>query len=149
MKQAASLTGSPLAALKAAKAAGCPAFRGSRVALAELKSWLTANPSIAKAKDTTWKTKIDREKHRKLKLENDEKEGTLISRASMAESIHAAAGRVDGFRHKSEAEHPLLFAAAANDVPACREVVKKIWDEVMASMKTLGEQFDERKAPRV
>ncbi len=84
------------------------------------------------------------EEIRKLRLANDAKEGTLISRAWMAERIHVAAGRVDAFRVKSEAEHPLLFAAAAGDVPACREVVRKIWDEVMASMESLAGDFKEQ-----
>lgn len=83
------------------------------------------------------------EEIRKLRLVNDVKEGTLISRAWMAERIHIAAGKVDGFRHKSESEHPLLFAAAAGDVAACREVVRKIWDEVMAAMNSLAEDFKE------
>ena len=92
------------------------------------------------------------EEIRKLKLANDAKERTLISRAWMAERIHIAAGKVDGFRQKSEAEHPLLFAAAAGDVPACREVVRKIWDEVIASMNSLSTDFkepgDNTKEPR-
>ncbi len=72
-----------------------------------------------------------------------EKKRTLISRAWMAERIHAAAGKVNGFRIKSEAEHPLCFAAAGNDVPKCREVIGTIWDEILAAMNGLSRDFDE------
>lgn len=85
------------------------------------------------------------EEIRKLRLANDAKEGTLISRAWMAERIHIAAGKVDGYRHKSESEDPLKFAAAAGDVAACREVIKKIWDEIMAAMNSLAVDFKEIK----
>lgn len=67
----------------------------------------------------------------------------LISRAWMAERVHLAAGKVDAFRQTSESEHPLLFAAAEGDVPKCREVVRKIWDEIMVSMQSLAADFDE------
>jgi hypothetical protein len=83
------------------------------------------------------------EEIRKLRLVNDVKEGTLISRAWMAERIHIAAGKVDGFRHKSESEHPLLFAEAAGDVAACREIVRKIWDEVLGALNGLATDFKE------
>ena len=83
------------------------------------------------------------EEIRKLRLVNDVKEGTLISRAWMAERIHIAAGKVDGFRHKSESEHPLQFAACADDVSKCREIVRKIWDEVMNSLNSLSVEFKE------
>ena len=145
MKQAAAMGGVPLATVKAAKAAGCPAFRGSRVALNELATWLKANPGVAKAKDTTWRNKIDKERHRKFKMENDLREGELIERAWMASRIHVAAGKVDAFRVKSEAEHPLLFAAAAGDVPACRAVVQTIWNEVFAAMQSLEGEFQSTK----
>ena len=107
----------------------------------DIKTWNA--PEIAKAKDNSWDAKLKAERHRKLKLENDETEKTLIKREWMAERVHLAAGKVDAFRQKSEAEHPLLFAAAAGDVAACRAVVRKIWDEVMASLNTLEKDFRE------
>lgn len=89
-------------------------------------------------------------KDRKIRVECETKElalaakrRELISRSWMAERIHAAAGKVDAFRLKSEAEHPLLFAAHADNVPACREIVRKIWDEIMASMNSLESEFRE------
>jgi hypothetical protein len=144
MKAAAGTNLWSLRVLKAAKDAGCPAFRGNRVYSDELDTWLKAHPEIKKLRkaDDLKGSKL-REEIRKLKLANDLKEGRLIERAWMAERVHIAAGKVDGFRHKSEAEHPLLFAAAAGDVAACREVVRKIWDEVLASLNSLAADFKE------
>jgi len=47
---------------------------------------------------------------------------------------------------KSEAEHPLLFAAAAGDVAACREVVRKIWDEIAVALNGMKEAFRNERA---
>jgi hypothetical protein len=143
MGSAATGMGVAIGVLKAAKRAGAPGFRGSRVYAKEIRAWLELHPEIAKAKDNSWDAKLKAERHRKLKLENDETEKTLIKREWMAERVHLAAGKVDAFRQKSEAEHPLLFAAAAGDVAACRAVVRKIWDEVMASLNTLEKDFRE------
>jgi len=143
MKAAATGMTLEMRVLKLAKAAGCLGFRGGRIYADELRAWLAEHPEVAKAKNTAWRTKIDKERHRKLKMENDVRARTLISREWMAERVHIAAGRVDGFRHKSEAEHPLLFAATNGDVAACREIVRKIWDEVMASLNSLATDFSE------
>lgn len=42
MQQAAAITGLSIAAIRLAKKGGCPAFRGSRVVISELKEWLDA-----------------------------------------------------------------------------------------------------------
>jgi len=47
MKSAASLYGIPSTTLKSAKAAGCPAFVGSRIHRDPLLAWLKKNPEIA------------------------------------------------------------------------------------------------------
>src|SRR5690348_2459239 len=127
MKAAAGSGRWPMAVIQAAKAAGCPAFRGNRVYGDELDGWLTKHPAVRSARpDDSLKGRKLSEEIRKLKLANDLKENRLISRQWMAERMQAVAGRITQYRLKSEAEHPLLFAAAAGDVPACREVVKKI-----------------------
>jgi hypothetical protein len=144
MKSAAGTGLWTLALLKSAKEAGCPAFRGARVHGDELAEWLKANPDVAKKKGSDLKGQKTKEEIRKLKLANDLKEGRLIERAWMAARIHIAAGKVDAFRVKSESEHPLLFAAAAGDVPKCREVVQKIWDEIISAMNSLKVDFTEK-----
>lgn len=141
MAQAATGLGIELRVLKAAKRAGCPGFRGSRVYGSEVKAWLAEHPQVGKASDL---------RERKLRAECDKietanavKKRELISRAWMAERVHVAFGKIDAFQQKSEAEHPLLFAAAADNVVQCREVIRKIWDEIKDSIQTLGKEFKE------
>lgn len=83
------------------------------------------------------------DRHKAEQRENQTKAGELISRAWMAERIHASAGEVDAYRIKSENEDPLLFAAAAGDVPACREVVRKIWTNIFVALNNMKKHFDE------
>lgn len=86
------------------------------------------------------------EEIRKLRLANDAREGRLIERAWMAEKIQRCAGDLNQFRAKSEAEHPLRFAAAAGDVAACREVLRVIWDEIFSYHQGLSKHFEETPA---
>ena len=146
LKAAASRSGEAVATLKAAKDAGCPAFKpGNRVNLGELVAWITLHPEVKKKAKTVTKLddKIKAERLRKFKMENDIKADLFVSREWVASRIHLAFGKIQSFRQKSEAEHPLRFAAAAGDVSACREVVQKIWDEIMASMQSLESEFRE------
>ena len=151
LKAAAARTGETLATIKAAKAEGCPAFKpGNRIHIAELVAWLALHPEVRKkSAGTNLDNKIKAERLRKFKMENDERDDLLVKKEWVSERLHLAAGKVDAFRQKSEAEHPLLFAAAMGDVAQCREVVRKIWDEVMASMNSLKSEFSRKgKEPR-
>jgi hypothetical protein len=137
----ASRTGIPETVLKKAKAAGCPAFdAGSRVHLAKFLPWIFARED-ADGKD--WGDTLKKFQALRQEVKLKQEEGELIDRAWMAGRIHAAAGKVDALRIKSEAEHPLLFAAAAGDVPACRAVIQQIWDEIISSISALESEFKE------
>jgi hypothetical protein len=83
------------------------------------------------------------EQIRKYRLANDLKEGSIISRAWVASKIQVCAGSVNAIRTKSEAEHPLKFAAAKDDVPACRTILRGIWDEILTALADLGKNFEE------
>ena len=86
------------------------------------------------------------ERHRAERRENQVKADELVSRVWCAERFHAYGGALEAVRLKSEAEHPLLFAAAAGDVAKCREVIMRIWDEILAAAsETIGRAFDESK----
>ena len=70
-----------LADLKIAKAAGCSAFKASRVYEAELIPWLKANKAALAATSETLeavKIKIAKEQERSLRFKNDAKEGKFI-----------------------------------------------------------------------
>lgn len=83
------------------------------------------------------------EEIRKLRLANDLKEESIIPRAWVASKMQIAAGRVNSIRTKSEAEHPLKFAAAAGDVAACREIIRGVWDEILQALQDLEKHFAE------
>lgn len=135
----------PMAVLKAAKAAGCPAFRSNRVYADELVRWLAKHPEVLATVGTEGDPKAQKlfEEIRKLRIANDAKEGRLVERAWVAERIQRAAGELNAIRLKSEAEHPMRFAAAGNDVPMCRTITRGMWDEITTSIQTLSKHFAE------
>ena len=130
----------PLRTLQAAKRGGCPAFKSNRVYEAELLKWLEANPVIETNDPRDEKL---REEIRKLRIANDAKEGRLVERAWVGSRIQHAAGELNAFRAKSEAEHPVKFAAAAGDVAHCRTIIRGIWDEIFGSLQGMAKHFEE------
>ena len=136
MQQAASALTLPMREIKRAKSAGCTAFRGARVHESELVSWLAEHPAPDSGGDP--KEEKLREEIRKLRIRNERDEGVLVPRAWVAERIQRIAGRLNTYRAKSEAEHPVRFAAAAGDVAGCRIVTREIWDEIMAMHAALA-----------
>jgi hypothetical protein len=148
LKAAAAELKLPLRLLQMAKQAGCSAFRSNRVYETELLRWLEANPySVQSASNDPRDEKL-REEIRKLRIANDAKESRLVERALVAEKMQRCAGGLNAFRAKSEAEHPMRFAAAAGDVTECRSVVREIWDEIFKDLAALGKNFeDETKQP--
>lgn len=125
------------------RAAGYPGFRPDGTVDLDLLIPEYEKRKDEKFGDATLKSRELAEKVRKLQLANDAKECRLIERAWMAERVHAAAGKIDAFRVKSEAEHPLLFAAAGDDVVKCREVLRKIWDEIAIALNGMKDSFKE------
>ena len=83
------------------------------------------------------------EEIRRLRIANDTKEGRLVERSWVAERIQRAAGEMNAFRAKSEAEHPMKFAAAAGDVAHCRTIVRGVWDDIFSAVQTLQKHFNE------
>lgn len=143
LKAAAAALRLPMRTLQLAKQAGCPAFKSNRVYEAELLQWLEANAETIQAAGGDPRDEKLREEIRKLRIANDAKEGRLVEKAWVGSKIQSAAGALNAFRAKSEAEHPVKFAAAGNDVAACRTIVRGIWDEIFAEMQKLGEHFEE------
>lgn len=140
MQQSAAALALPLREIKRAKSAGCTAFRGARVHESELISWLAEHPAQESAGGDTREDKL-REEIRKLRIRNERDEGVLVPRAWVAERIQRIAGRLNTYRAKSEAEHPVRFAAAAGDVAGCRIVTREIWDEIMSMHASLAAEL--------
>lgn len=88
MKQAAAALGSPISLLKKAKGAGCPAFRGSRVYRKELEVWIKQNRGTIAESRSKEDVQIEKliEECRKLRLQNDVRENSLVMRQLVAES---------------------------------------------------------------
>lgn len=149
MKQAAAALHLPLWLLKTAKDAGCGAFRANRVYRSELLTWLDEHPEAHRGTSPGGvhgkKEELLGEQIRKLRLRNDADEGRLIQRAFVAERFQRMAGELNAIRAKSEAEHPLRFAACGQnvDVPRCRTVLRGVWDEILAAMSRLGDHLEE------
>jgi hypothetical protein len=101
------------------------------------------DPELRRLRAEKLKQEIGVLKERRVaqRRENATARGELISRAYMADRVHHAAGVVDSYRFRSEAEHPLLFAAAAGDVAVCREVVRRIWGEIMIALNSMKKSF--------
>jgi len=124
--------------------AGAPGFRadGTIEDRDALAAWVAEHE--AERKGSTRGIEAERDqKIRKLKLANDRFEGRMIERAVVAERMQKAAGDLNSFRAKSEAEHPMRFAAAADDPAKCREVLRVIWDEIFSNINGLSRHFTE------
>jgi hypothetical protein len=148
MKSAAAALGLKMRVLKRAKAAGCQAFRGSRVYGDELQAWVRANPTVvaeagADAPDEgDVKRRIDLAKAKWQEMKNEMLAKRLVEKAWVAECMRKAAGRLSTYRARSEAEHPTRIPDG--DIAAKRRVLGEIWDEVYAAMGELQTCFDER-----
>lgn len=88
MKMAASMSGFTLAEIKAAKKAGCGAFKGSRVYLNELDEFFAANPNcldMSPAERLEFETK--QIKKAKAQFDYDLIKGDYIHRGELAEHL--------------------------------------------------------------
>jgi len=124
---------------------GCPGIPPDDANLGAILRWSDRNGKRAgKVGEKSVHRKEEKlaEEIRKLKIANDAKEGALISRAWVAERIQRAAGELNAARTKSEAEHPMRFAAAAGDVAATRTIVRGIWDDIFNALHSLGSHFE-------
>lgn len=83
------------------------------------------------------KLKVQQETARKLKIQNDLKQGMLIERASVISAFKSCKGRLDDYRLRSEQEHALLFAGFNGDIPRNREQVKRMWDEILKAFQEM------------
>lgn len=79
--------------LKAAKKAGCPAFRNGRIYVAELSAWLEKNkvdPGAVQGKEE-WQIQKLQEETRRLRRVNDVDDGKLVS----IEEVREINARID------------------------------------------------------
>lgn len=138
MAAASAMTGHSEENLSRAKAAGCPAFRGSRVYLGELVAWIEANPEVLATGDDALdavQLAIASERHRKLRFENDVAEGRYIPAADIAPRVEQF-GRdlLAILRRVLEDESPRRLAG--REEAEVREINRQLVDAIADAVRT-------------
>jgi hypothetical protein len=119
-------------ALKRAKTAGCPAFRGSRVYVDELLAWWEENSETLPTGNSELdaiQLEIAREKLRKARFANDAEEGKFIKREDEAQKILALGLELKAtLRRRLEEEYPHRLAGRTYEeiVPLMRALVDEL-----------------------
>ena len=117
MKAASLGMGVPMAMLKAAKRAGCPAFRGGRVVVADYQKWAPENPTGGVGEDEgkeAWQIQLLKKQCRRLDLDYQKQLGQLIPRGTLKDTIQSVFAPITQTLEKH------LDKAAFNSV--CRDV---------------------------
>lgn len=118
--------GIPLAVLKTAKAAGCPAFRSNRVYTLELTIWLanqlqTGGDETKELLDLKTEQALEtRERRKKLEMQNNETSKQLVPRTLCQEIVGAHGSQIrqcimdqaQRIASQCNPEHPEVAAAA-------------------------------------
>lgn len=136
MKQAEAALGCGMTILKKAKAAGCPAFRGSRVYEAELVPWIEEHRSEIAEKRSKEEVQIEKllEEVRKIRTVNDERDKILVKRELVVASFQKLKDRVLAFTEaKLEKEYPSVVAGM--DVPQARIYGRTVHDQIAAEIQ--------------
>ena len=132
MRAAAAMSGIALETIERAKAAGCPAFRGSRVYVDELAEWLEENSETLPTGDAELDAinkEIAKEKLRKWRIENDNREGKSIPRAEAERRISEYGEELKSvLRQKLEDEAPRRQRGKSED--DIRVINRQLVDEI-------------------
>lgn len=138
--QASSSMGIPLEVLKAAKRAGCPMFKGSRVVSVGLREWIAAHAEAVKqaAAGDSLKDQKTREEIRRLKNGNDADEGLLIKRSVVCENHAAILGRLlPRLETILTSEYPQMVVGL--DLVQVRIKGRQVFDSILASFREAGD----------
>lgn len=127
--------------LKDAKRRGCPAFRArGSIKEAELTAWLAEHSAELASGEMALRDRKTLEEIRKLKIANDFKEGVLIRRQSVVESIGRVAAAIDGLlERKLCEEYP--SAVAGLDVAQARIYGRRLSDSIRELFMALAKEW--------
>jgi phage terminase Nu1 subunit (DNA packaging protein) len=149
LAQAAAQLGVPVAKLRRAKRLGCDAFRSGRVDLDALRAWLTerqrsGKPSpddIEPAAIGRAKLQVLRQQARRLRLQSDQREKLLVSRAEVCKAMSRTASRV---RELLESRLVQVYPTklAGLDVPRARAYGRQLNDEILAEFAHLSKLWE-------
>lgn len=125
------------------KESGSTAFQGSRINAEQFQKDLSAYGERKKVEGKlSLRDQKLLEEIRRLKLENDESESRLISKAWVVSRIAACGSKVRGIlRQKLEIEYP--NAAAGLDVRGARVYGKRLVDDVLNEVQALHAEFEQ------
>lgn len=141
----------PYGLMREWKASGLPGFdRNGEVRLAEVLEAVFAKTSAdltPPAGMRSWREVLTKAQAERQQVKLDQERSRLIDRSWMASKLNLAGLGMHAAYHKSIAEHPTRFAAAAGDVAACREVLRGIWDDLFRAHQALAEHFAETNQP--
>ena len=126
MKAAAAGMGLSIEMLKMVKEMGSTAFVGSRVSEKQLLKDVEASGLAADATDIRQKKLF--EEWRKLKIVNDKRDGLLVEKSKVKESISRFNVRVDSICSRYENEWPSVLAGL--EPPAIRAYLKRGMDQI-------------------
>lgn len=128
-----------------AKDSGVDAFTANgTVDVDKVSAWITEHQKELEATSDNVSLKDQRliEQIRKDRLANDQKEGRLVEIAWVHERFQRLGGEIHNIRAVSEAEDPLRFAAAGNDVALCRTHVRAMWDNILLQFQETQKHFE-------
>lgn len=142
LKAAAAATGIAIPFLQAARASGCPAFKGSRVRLDILRNWLDDNPeiltdeqaegseSLLALKQGLLRAQIKRsqEQARAAKLANDRNAGLMIDVDQARETMVLLVSELNG--HIRVIEDSLPQSLQGLSLPDQRLAIRKLFDKM-------------------
>jgi hypothetical protein len=132
MEAASAMTGIHRDIIARAKAAGCPAFRGSRVYVDELVEWLEENAESLPTGNTVLdeiNQEIQRQKLRKITFANNVEEGRYIRREDQAAQILALGIALKNtLRKKLEEELPDKLANRSRE--EVLHLARELMDEI-------------------
>jgi hypothetical protein len=145
MTRAARILGVDSGTLENWRTEGCPGLPPARFSRAAVVKWAAEKGKHAAGLGDRegMRAKKLAEEVRKLKLANDARAELVVERAKVADCIRRMSADWNSYRVRAESTLPLRFAASANDVPACREILRGIFDEATLGLQSLARHFDE------
>ena len=87
--------------------------------------------------EANYKTEVARERARKLKIENDIKEGLYMEKKAAVAMFQKVFAGMNQIRVRSIQERPKQFAEAGSSIPENTEELVALWEEIMGQTKHL------------
>jgi outer membrane murein-binding lipoprotein Lpp len=119
-------TGIPLAALRQAKRAGCPAFdQANRVHLAPLLRWLFS-VGATEMKNTDWHARLKRSQALRSELETAKRRGELVDAQVLGTALMNGGHAMRAALMNAITIDATKLAAAGDDIPRNREALREV-----------------------